>query len=246
MPKPSPQRNQGTIFRSSPSLSAKDHRLLMRSEDRHLSFMTFPLAKASRLLMQVEDRIWERRLGISTRTKGGFDDGEHLGYDTIPYRVIFRILKRLMLRRDDTFLDIGCGRGRVLCCAARYGVSNLIGVDDVAPLAAAAQGNLALLCKPRDCRHEIICSKAENLDYCRVTAIYMYNPFGASTTRKVMEVIGESLIREPRPLRIAYVNPLQESVLADTGWLERYDDWGPDCLPGNKRRVSFWRSIEHP
>jgi hypothetical protein len=212
----------------------------------HLSLTTLAFAKARRALMRAEDRIWEYRLGITTRAPGGVRDYEHRGYATTPYRIIFMILNRLMLRPDDVFADIGCGRGRVLCCAVRYGVSQLIGIDDITDLAAAAQRNLLLLRKPHDFSHQIICAKAQNLDYRRFTAIYMFNPFGASTTREVMKAIGESLVCKPRPLRIAYVNPLQESVLADTGWLECYDDWGPDRLPGHKRRVSFWRSIGHP
>jgi SAM-dependent methyltransferase len=214
--------------------------------EKHLPLTTLTFAKARRALMRAEDLIWEYRLGISTRAPGGFRDCEHLGYDTIPYRVIFMILSRLMLRPDDIFLDIGCGRGRVLCCAARWGVSQLIGIDDVAALAAAAQRNLQCLRKPHNFRHGIICGKAQNLDYRRITAVYMYNPFGAFTTREVMGAIRESLVRKPHPLRIAYVNPVQESALADSGWLECYDDWGPDRLPGHKRSVSFWRLIGHP
>jgi SAM-dependent methyltransferase len=218
---------------------------LSQQGDDDLPLRDLIFAKASRALMRVEDRLWEYRFGITTRSPGGFEDREHLGYDTIPYRVIFKILDRLMLRPDDIFLDIGCGRGRVLCCAARFGISQLIGVDDVAKLAESARRNLQSL-QLQNLRHEIICAKAQDLDYSHVTSVYMYNPFGASTTREVLNVIRESLVREPHQLRIAYVNPRQESVLAETGWLECYEDWGPERLPGHKRRVSFWRSVGHP
>jgi precorrin-6B methylase 2 len=213
-------------------------------EDLPLTTLVF--AKARRALMRAEDRVWEYRLGIETRAPGGFDDVEHRGYDTIPYRVIFTIFNRLMLGPQDVLVDIGCGRGRVLCCAARYGIAQVIGVDDVAPLAAAAQRNLSMLRKCSNIHSRVICGKAQKVDYSNVTAVYMYNPFGASTTREVMKVMAEHLARKPHPVRIAYVNPRQETVLAEAGWLECYDDWGPERLPGYKRRVSFWRSISQP
>jgi precorrin-6B methylase 2 len=72
----------------------------------------------------------------------GFDGDEHLGYYMVPYRLIFMILNRLMLGPNDLFPDIGCRRGMVLCCAARYEVAAIIGLDAVAAMAAAARHNL--------------------------------------------------------------------------------------------------------
>jgi hypothetical protein len=63
------------------------------------------------LQRRIETFLWERRLGIATRSPGGIDSEEHESYGTIPYRLIFMVLDRLGLRPQDVFVDLGCGRG---------------------------------------------------------------------------------------------------------------------------------------
>ena len=43
-------------------------------------------------------------------------------YATMNYSTIHSILDQLALDPSDRFVDVGSGKGRVLCCAARYPV----------------------------------------------------------------------------------------------------------------------------
>ena len=52
-------------------------------------------------------------------------------YATVPYRAIFRILTFLSLKPSDVFVDLGCGKGRVVCCAATYDIAEAIGIEYV-------------------------------------------------------------------------------------------------------------------
>src|SRR4051794_27662217 len=72
---------------------------------------------------------WDRRLAISTRgvIPVAHEDSHH--YATMNYRTIWPILDHLALGPSDVFVDVGCGKGRVLCCAAHYPVGKVIGVD---------------------------------------------------------------------------------------------------------------------
>jgi cyclopropane fatty-acyl-phospholipid synthase-like methyltransferase len=167
---------------------------------------------------------------------------EHAGYTTIPYRLIFMVLDRLELGPQDVFVDLGCGRGRVLCCAARYRVREIIGVEDMTELAKAAEANLHGMKGAGTTRRQVVCGKAQDFDYAGVTAIFMFNPFGPRTLDQVLAKLRSSLAHGPetQKFRLAYVHPLHESVIARVGWLERYDYWPPERLPDRKLSVSFW------
>src|SRR5690348_10833891 len=72
---------------------------------------------------------WERRLGIETRGVVPTRHADSVHYATMGYSSIWSILDQLELRRSDVFIDIGSGKGRVLCCAAQYVVDQVIGVE---------------------------------------------------------------------------------------------------------------------
>jgi predicted RNA methylase len=167
---------------------------------------------------------------------------EHVSYGTIPYRLIFMVLDRLGLGPQDVFVDLGCGRGRVLCCAARYQVREVIGVEDTAELVKSAEANLRGMRGARTTRRRVICAKVQDFDYVGVTAIFMFHPFGPRTLGQVLSRLKSSLMYGPptQKFRLAYVHPVYESVIAELGWLERLDYWPPERLPERKRSVSFW------
>jgi cyclopropane fatty-acyl-phospholipid synthase-like methyltransferase len=156
--------------------------------------------------------------------------------------MIFMVLERLGLRPQDVFIDLGCGRGRVLCCAARHQVREVIGVEDMTELAKTAEANLRGMKGARTARRRVICGKAQDFDCAGITAIFMYNPFGPRTLDQVLAKLKSSLAHGPetQKFRLAYVNPVYESVMARVGWLERYDHWPTERMPERKLSVSFW------
>ena len=66
----------------------------------------------------------------------------------------------------------------------------------------------------------------------------MFHPFGPQTLSAVLSRLEQGLQTNPRHLRIVYVNPVHESVLKETEWLEPYDRW-----PAERR---WWTEITHP
>jgi SAM-dependent methyltransferase len=198
------------------------------------------------LQLSAESFLWEQRLAIATRSSSGIVTEEHGGYATMPYRLIFMILDRLGLGPQDVFVDLGCGLGRVLCCAARYEVREVIGVEDIAELAQAAEANLRGMRGARTARRRVICGKAQDFDFAGVTAIFIFSPFDQHTLDQVLSRLKSSLAHgsEMEKLRLAYIEPVKARyalVIAAGGWLERYDYWPPERLPGRKHSVSFWR-----
>lgn len=198
--------------------------------------------------VRLENALYEYRFGITTHglhnwRPGDWSHEEHLFYFATSYRRIFRVLNALRLSAHDTFVDLGCGKGRVTCCASLYHVGEVIGVEDVAELCAIAQRNLDLLHGKR-APARIINGRAEDFDCTKATVVYMFHSFGPKTLASVLSHLYEGLQLNRRELKIVYVNPVHENVLRETRWLERYDYWSAPRRLFNKviHPVSFWRT----
>jgi precorrin-6B methylase 2 len=198
-------------------------------------------------LLRVENALYERRLRVSTRGLYGFTSGdwigrEHIYYGTVPYRGILRIMDALALGRSDVVVDLGCGKGRVLCCALLYDVTQVFGIEDTKELCEIARNNLRRM-RGKRAPAKVINGKAEDFDYSQGTVFYMFHPFGSSTLSTVLSAIDRSLQDAWRFIRIVYVNPVHDSVFEATGRFERYEHWsavGPSSRSVGYA-VSFWR-----
>lgn len=82
-------------------------------------------------------RTTANRYAVDTESQVGFDnlefDGSR-GFDYAPTSwlrllCIYRLLRAVLIGRDDAFLDLGGGKGRVLMVASRFPLRRLIGVD---------------------------------------------------------------------------------------------------------------------
>lgn len=178
------------------------------------------------MMTRVHNLWWEHRLRVCTRGVATVDHPDSVFYATPPYRVVRRVVRRLALRPADVFVDIGCGRGRVLCLAARHELAGVVGVEVSAALCGDARGNVARL-RGRRTAVAVHHGPAEDFDYSMGTAFFLFNPFGAVTLGRVLDRI------RPRagaaPVRFAYVMPTHEAVFHDRPWLERYEPPGrPD------------------
>ena len=187
------------------------------------------------------DRFWERRLGIQTRGSVEVNRPDSNRYATFAYGSIHRIVRHLDLRPTDAFVDIGCGKGRVICSAARFDVRRVIGVDIDPALCEQARTNASTM-RGRRAIVEVSNCGAQDFDYGECTKFFLFNSFGAATLKLVLESIERSLREDPRPIRFAYVNPFHDAMLAAIDRFEQYDHWSRTPWSGLKFDVSFWRN----
>ena len=103
-----------------------------------------------RVVRRSHDHMWDRRLDIETmsvadhtRTQSAWADN----YAAVPtpYAVVNRFLDLLNLQHDDVLVDVGCGSGRVVCCAARRPIRSAQGVELLPDAARRAQENIRAL-----------------------------------------------------------------------------------------------------
>ncbi|MFQ5738176.1 MAG: class I SAM-dependent methyltransferase [Acidobacteriota bacterium] len=185
------------------------------------------------------DYWWDLRLGVKTRGTAPVSHDDAVHYATLPYPHIFRILGSLQMGRDDVFVDIGCGKGRVVCCCLRLPIKKVIGVENDGYLLSVARSNVTQVRGAR-ARALIFESAAEDYAYLEGTVFYLFHPFGALTLSKVLSRLRRARDSHPRPLRIVYANDRHKELLENAGWLEVYDRWTPVGRRALDHAVSFW------
>lgn len=170
--------------------------------------------KAVRALHELSETANDFRFGIRTAghiraAEAGTGDPDANDYAATPYRVFRRIFRRLPAACfKGSLIDYGCGRGRVPVLAASLPFRRVIGIELSEALHREALKNVARARVPRRAKVEILRVDATKFSVPDdVTAAYFYNPFGRSTTEKVLERIVESLRRRPREFWLLAYNP---------------------------------------
>jgi SAM-dependent methyltransferase len=180
------------------------------------------LARTNRIFERVADRVLDRGLN----TAGEVKLPEHAIEDRVVYvpaawHVLPRALRYLGVSDRDTFVDFGCGKGRVVHQAARRPFRRVIGVEVSPALAEIARAGLAARAHQHRCpKVEIVVSDVRQF---RVpddlTMGFFFWPFGDETLATVLRGIIESLDRHPRRVRLIYLRPppRTRSTILETG-----------------------------
>lgn len=155
------------------------------------------------------------------------DEREHASiYQPVNYYTAEMLMNKL--DKDDTdgsFLDVGCGKGRVLAIAAANGFKDIIGIDFSAQLChEAIQQSDAIEEKYPDAQITIECEDAREYPIPgEVTVIFMFNPFDDLVMQDFLTQVKASLQLHPRKLKIFYANPVCRKLLLDAGFSEIFN-----------------------
>lgn len=152
---------------------------------------------------------FDRKYGIETRRtvwrKRVSVRGDNVNYEPVDLELFAHGIATLP---RVTFLDLGCGKGRALILAHEAGFRNLIGVEMSTKLAAAARSNMQRL----GIAATIVEGNAAEYPLPDLPlVVHMYNPFGASTMKDVVE----KLRTHRFPVHVIYVNPVQTALFSD-------------------------------
>lgn len=194
------------------------------------------------LVNRVEDAWWEWRLGIRTTGAEKLNragDAHRYGY--LAYHTYFSIFDALQLRADDVVVDLGCGKGRVVCIAALYPILQAVGVEIDPLLYTECRMNAGRM-RRRQAPIRCECMSATDFDYDAATVLTLFHPFGAATLQAVLGRVEDSLRRRPRELRLVYINPVHAAVTDAKPWLVLEAVWTPSTWSRLKFPVLFYRS----
>lgn len=169
----------------------------------------------------------------------------NIQYDPLPYRSLRALARHLELLPSDHLLDIGCGKGRVLCFFARRRVRRCSGIEIIRELAEDARRN-ALCLRGRRATIEVTQADAIDAEIGDASIIYLFNPFSAEVLEPVLRNIETSLRARPRALRICYVNPVQGALLDARDWLRCADRFVVTWSGWHTCPVTIWSAAAPP
>jgi SAM-dependent methyltransferase len=172
---------------------------------------------AERVLDRVTDRLFDRGLDTADRVylhEHTRDD--RVAYVPSPWHVLPRALRHVQVSDRDTFVDFGCGKGRVVHQAARWPFRRVIGVEVSPTLAEIARGALAARAHRHRCKNvEIVVADVRQFQVPDdLTIGYFFRPFGEETLDTLLRGIIESIDRHPRRVWLIYLWPKGRSVAA--------------------------------
>jgi SAM-dependent methyltransferase len=152
-----------------------------------------------------------------------------------PLRVTSWMLERIGIDpRDYSFVDLGCGKGRVLMVAAQRPFQKVVGVEISTDLAAIARRNIDRF---RRSSEHVPAITVENTDVRKFTMppgnllIHMYHPFDPIISAAVFARLAATQRQPPRRVVVAYLTytqsvPAVTEMFATFSWLRlrRYEE----------------------
>ena len=199
-------------------------KILKEMTNSYAGFIKYVYVCMCRIISIVIDHHYDNKLGIETDAQLVSKDNLSLYKDAViyqptPYHKLEKMIDYLNLGPDDIFIDLGCGKGRVIFLVATQKLKKVMGLELKKELVDIAKLNLDNL-KLNNTPIEIINADAATYDNSKdITVFFMFNPFGSATLTRVIDNIKNTLIANPRIIRIVYYVPAYRNLFDNQNWL---------------------------
>lgn len=154
---------------------------------------------------------YENILNINTiGLDESLEDLHHNRYEPTPYKVLERLLDSKYIQKDDVFVDVGCGKGRVSFFIHYYIGCDVVGIDYNKNLILKAETNKDTY--NQNANIQFIYESIEKYDFTNETCFYFFNPFSEEILRKVIHLIVQSYYKNPRNIKLFFYYPEDSSL----------------------------------
>lgn len=150
----------------------------------------------------------------------GIDISNATLYMPACYDVLQEVFNRVWPNKKSHFVDIGCGKGRVMAVAAHHRFTKISGVDFSPALCKAAEKNMEITKEIfPDIQYNIEVNDAffytipTDADF-----IFMFNPFNEIIMSGVANNIIDSYRKKPRKITLIYLNSLYNHLFVNLGF----------------------------
>ncbi len=163
--------------------------------------------------------------GIDDLTKSmNIEEREHASiYQPVNFYTAEKLFSHVdAIDLQGGFLDMGCGKGRVLSVAAAFGFTEITGVDFSAQLCYVANNNAKLL-KEKYPFSSITIECEDAREYVipkTISVIFLFNPFDDLIMGDFLKQVAKSLSEFPRRLKVLYANPQCKKQWLNAGFTE--------------------------
>ena len=152
------------------------------------------------------------RLGIADASAGAHASE----YEAAPARVSRLLLASTGVDPTEfTFVDYGCGKGRVLLLASELPFKKIVGIDISKAMCEIAKANVSTFSSPaqRCADIEVVCADAREYRLPPTdTVFYLYHPFDTDILASVLKNMEQSLLDRPRRVCVLYLCPFPNVI----------------------------------
>jgi SAM-dependent methyltransferase len=154
-------------------------------------------------------------------------DKNNVGYGCAQPSVVRASIERIPNVDGRTFMDIGCGKGRVLAVGTEFPFKETVGYDIVPELVERTNANGKIIASRFPSRPPLRATLADAMDCGNWPdgdlAMFLYNSFRAPLVEKFAKAIEEWDARHPdRSLYLIYCNPVHFHIFDASPSLERF------------------------
>lgn len=187
----------------------------------------------------INETKWDKLLRIHTMGRDDSNaDQYRYPYEPTPYSVLERLANTGLIRKGNTLLDYGCGKGRVDFFLSYQTRCQSIGIEYDERIYEKAMENKNTAVSSD--RISFVLANAEHFSVPeKVDRIYFFNPFSVEILQKVAARIIDSYYENPRLIQLFFYYPSDEyiSYLMAVDELMFSDEIDcRDLFPGNDPR----------
>jgi SAM-dependent methyltransferase len=154
------------------------------------------------------------------------DNIEHAElYQGANYYLLEKVFDHLQtIETNQSILDFGCGKGRVLTVAAYYGFSKITGVEFAKELCDVARKNIIPVQQkfPQKIFNVIYANAVDYKIEKDTNVFFFFNPFDEVVMLSVAKNILLSLKENPREAYVVYINPVHKEIFMSAGFEQIY------------------------
>lgn len=174
----------------------------------------------------MDDISYDKLLRIKTTGRDDTNaDRYHFPYEPTPYPVLERLANSGYLKKANTLIDYGCGKGRVDFFLSYQTRCRSIGIEYDRRIFETVKSNTLTAASSGRC--SFFCENAEDFALPpEADRLYFFNPFSVELLGKVLKRVRESFYDAPRELYFFFYYPSNEyiSFLLDFNDLELVDE----------------------
>ena len=172
----------------------------------------------TRYIMYPLKLLRDRITGVDFYRKEYENIDDYYYYEGTHLRITAKLKKLCKnVTENDSMLDIGCGKGRMLLFFSRFPFAKVDGVEIDQHLSDIGKRNIRKL---RIKAGIYVGDAAGFKRYGDYNYFYLYNPFPEETMRKCVKRIVASTHVKPRKIRVFYANPTWHKVFIEYGFVE--------------------------
>jgi SAM-dependent methyltransferase len=147
-------------------------------------------------------------------------------YALTPASVFRKLLNKINFSKDSAFVDLGCGKGKILLFAAEYGFKRVTGIEFTKELSECSKKNISIYKNKTGLKADIEVVHSDVVDYeikDDDNVFYLFNPFDDIILGKVLDNINASYKKNPRNIYLIYYIPYHSNIIEQKGNFTRSD-----------------------